>query len=215
MQTYQSTPDFYRDYIAHYTSKIHFGYKREAYNHKYISRRRGPNGKWIYEYPKEIRQNEYREREGQIKDSRKKTEQDTFMRKQNQKERRRFAYSDRARQIKEGRDRASAKAFNDREFSPEVARYIADRSGYKSKWTDKRLKVHDRITANESRFKAKERARTKKILIATTKGYGKYSTRPSKDALKKKSQLVKKRNADIKWRLANASARARKNRKSK
>ena len=71
------------------------------------------------------------------------------------------------------------------------------------------------MTANESRSKARSKARATEKINATTKGYGKGSTQPSKDALKKKSQAVRKRNADISWRLANASARARKNRKAK
>lgn len=45
MQTYQSTPDFYRDYIEH-------GWLKDQASkvHKYISRWRGKNGKWYYSY---------------------------------------------------------------------------------------------------------------------------------------------------------------------
>ena len=45
MQTYQSTPDYYRDYIEH-------GYLKDqaAKVHKYIERWRGKNGKWYYRY---------------------------------------------------------------------------------------------------------------------------------------------------------------------
>lgn len=39
MQTYQSTPDYYNDYISHA-------------NHKYIDKHMGKNGKWIYTYAK-------------------------------------------------------------------------------------------------------------------------------------------------------------------
>ena len=47
MQTYQSTPDFYRDYIEH-------GYLKDAAAkaHKYIERYKGKNGKWVYVYRK-------------------------------------------------------------------------------------------------------------------------------------------------------------------
>ena len=44
MQTYQSTPDYYRDYIQHGWLK-----DQAAKVHKYISRWRGKNGKWYYE----------------------------------------------------------------------------------------------------------------------------------------------------------------------
>jgi len=45
MQTYQSTPDYYREYIEH-------GYLKDtaAKVHKYIERWRGKNGKWYYRY---------------------------------------------------------------------------------------------------------------------------------------------------------------------
>ena len=42
MQTYQATPDYYRDVIQHY-------YKSKK-NHKYISKHKGPSGKWVYVY---------------------------------------------------------------------------------------------------------------------------------------------------------------------
>ena len=45
MQAYQSTPDFYRDYIEHGWLK-----DQAAKVHKYISRWRGKNGKWYYSY---------------------------------------------------------------------------------------------------------------------------------------------------------------------
>lgn len=45
MQTYQSTPDFYRDYIEHGWLK-----DQAAKVHKYIERWRGKNGKWYYRY---------------------------------------------------------------------------------------------------------------------------------------------------------------------
>ena len=45
MQTYQSTPDYYRDYIQHGWLK-----DQAAKVHKYISRWRGKNGKWYYSY---------------------------------------------------------------------------------------------------------------------------------------------------------------------
>ena len=45
MQTYQSTPDFYRDYIEHGWLK-----DQAAKVHKYIERWRGKNGKWYYSY---------------------------------------------------------------------------------------------------------------------------------------------------------------------
>lgn len=45
MIQYQSTPDFYRDYIEHGWLK-----DQAAKVHKYISRWRGKNGKWYYSY---------------------------------------------------------------------------------------------------------------------------------------------------------------------
>ena len=47
MQTYQSTPDYYRDVIQH-------GWAKDATSrvHKYIERHRGKNGKWVYVYRK-------------------------------------------------------------------------------------------------------------------------------------------------------------------
>lgn len=47
MQQYQSTPDFYRDYIEHGWLK-----DQAAKAHKYIERHRGKNGKWVYVYRK-------------------------------------------------------------------------------------------------------------------------------------------------------------------
>ena len=45
MQTYQSTPDFYREYIEH-------GYLKDqaAKVHKYIKRWKNKAGKWVYQY---------------------------------------------------------------------------------------------------------------------------------------------------------------------
>ena len=47
MQTYQSTPDFYRDYIEH-------GYLKDAAAkaHKYLKRWKNAAGKWVYQYKK-------------------------------------------------------------------------------------------------------------------------------------------------------------------
>lgn len=45
MQTYQSTPDFYREYIEHGWLK-----DQAAKVHKYIKRWRNKAGKWVYEY---------------------------------------------------------------------------------------------------------------------------------------------------------------------
>lgn len=61
MQTYQSTPDFYRDYIEHGWLK-----DQAAKVHKYISRWRGKNGKWYYRYKQEITdlKGRYRTRNG-------------------------------------------------------------------------------------------------------------------------------------------------------
>lgn len=47
MQIYQSTPDYYRDYIEHGWLK-----DQAAKVHKYIERHRGKNGKWVYVYRK-------------------------------------------------------------------------------------------------------------------------------------------------------------------
>lgn len=47
MQTYQSTPDYYRDYIEHGWLK-----DQAAKVHKYIKRWRNKAGKWVYQYKK-------------------------------------------------------------------------------------------------------------------------------------------------------------------
>lgn len=47
MQTYQSTPDYYRDYIEHGYLKY-----QAAKVHKYLKRWRNKAGKWIYQYKK-------------------------------------------------------------------------------------------------------------------------------------------------------------------
>lgn len=51
MQTYQSTPDYYRDYIEHGWLK-----DQAAKVHKYIERWRGKNGKWYYRYKSEAQE---------------------------------------------------------------------------------------------------------------------------------------------------------------
>ena len=61
MQMYQSTPDYYRDYIEH-------GWLKDAAAkaHKYIDRWRGKNGKWYYRYKQELTdlKGRYRTRNG-------------------------------------------------------------------------------------------------------------------------------------------------------
>lgn len=47
MQTYQSTPDYYRDYIQHGWLK-----DQAAKMHKYIKRWKNEAGKWVYQYKK-------------------------------------------------------------------------------------------------------------------------------------------------------------------
>lgn len=49
MTQYQATPDYYRDYIEHGWLK-----NQAAKVHKYISRWRGKNGKWVYKYKENI-----------------------------------------------------------------------------------------------------------------------------------------------------------------
>ena len=49
MQTYQSTPDYYRDYIEHGWLK-----DQAAKVHKYIKRWRNEAGKWVYQYKNEL-----------------------------------------------------------------------------------------------------------------------------------------------------------------
>ena len=49
MQMYQSTPDFYRDYIEHGWLK-----DQTAKAHKYIERWKGKNGKWYYRYKSKV-----------------------------------------------------------------------------------------------------------------------------------------------------------------
>lgn len=50
MQTYQSTPDYYRDYIEHGWLK-----DQAAKVHKYIKRWRNDAGKWVYKYATDAR----------------------------------------------------------------------------------------------------------------------------------------------------------------
>ena len=51
MQTYQSTPDFYREYIEHGWLK-----DQAAKTHKYIKRWRNKAGKWVYQYKSKVKE---------------------------------------------------------------------------------------------------------------------------------------------------------------
>lgn len=53
MMQYQSTPDYYRDYIEHGWLK-----DQAAKVHKYIERWRGKNGKWYYRYKSKAQETE-------------------------------------------------------------------------------------------------------------------------------------------------------------
>ena len=55
MQTYQSTPDYYRDYIEH-------GYLKDqaAKVHKYLKRWKNDAGKWVYQYANKAKGAYYR-----------------------------------------------------------------------------------------------------------------------------------------------------------
>ena len=55
MQTYQSTPDYYRDYIEHGWLK-----DQAAKTHKYLKRWKNDAGKWVYQYARKAKGTYYR-----------------------------------------------------------------------------------------------------------------------------------------------------------
>ena len=202
MQTYQSTPDYYRDFISHA-------------NYKYISKHRGPSGKWVYVYKNESQRSAYKDRKKQIQESREQTEFDAYKRDRDQKERRKYAYPDRARQVKEGRDRAKSKYGLRSYKGTDFYRWRANAEGWKDH-SSKQMKTLARRTGStiggdnevgrrtlNARINAKRKHSARIAVESTTKGYGKSSTQPSKKAL------------EIRERNRKAAERARKNRKAK
>ena len=211
MQTYQSTPDYYNDYISHYGT--------QAKTHKYIDRKKGKNGKWIYIYDNSTQKSAYSDRKDQIKTTRRETDSASFWRKHKQEEARKYAYPDRARQIKEARERAKSKYSHRRykgtdyynwrsrmegwkDDSSKQSKILAKRSGAtRGNDVDSDKEVGRRLMY--ARVNANKKYRARKSVESTTKGYGKYSTRPSKKALETRSRNKK------------AAQRARENRKAK
>lgn len=200
MQTYQSTPDYYRDFISHA-------------DYKYISKHRGPSGKWVYVYNNESQRSAYKDRKKQIQTSREQTESDAYKRDKDQKERRKYAYPDRARQIGEGRERARTKYIFRHTKGSDFYRYVANKEGWKDH-SSKQMKTLSQRTDSygddevgrrtlNARTNAKRKHRAQISVTAATKGYGKSSTQPSREALK------------IRERNRKAAERARKNRKAK
>ena len=202
MIQYQSTPDYYRDYISHA-------------DYKYISKHRGPSGKWVYVYNNESQRSAYKDRKKQIQESREQTEFDAHKRDRDQKERRKYAYPDRARQVQEGRKRAKSKYWHRAYKGTDYYRWRANEEGWKDHSSKQMKTLASRTGRNiggdnevgrrtlDARRNAKRKYRAQIAVTATTKGYGKSSTQPSIKAL------------EIRERNKKAAERARKNRKAK